>query len=91
MARAMSLMLMFILLAPMIAPVIGGYLLVWLGWRAIFWTLVICGFIAVLVVLVGLSMDYHVFVVNSSMRSPEGSIVASARNGSVRSVQDRQE
>ena len=54
MARAMSLMLMFILLAPMIAPVIGGYLLVWLGWRAIFWTLVVCGFIAVLVVLIGI-------------------------------------
>ena len=51
MARAMSLMLMFILLAPMIAPVIGGYLLVWIGWRAIFWTLVICGVAAILVVV----------------------------------------
>tara|TARA_B100000161_G_scaffold257268_1_gene221036 strand:+ start:23 stop:1234 length:1212 start_codon:yes stop_codon:yes gene_type:complete len=54
MARAMSLMLMFILLAPMIAPVIGGYLLVWIGWRAIFWTLVLCGALAVLVVLLGI-------------------------------------
>ena len=53
-ARAMSLMLMFILLAPMIAPVIGGYLLVWIGWRAVFWTLVLCGATAILVVLLGI-------------------------------------
>tara|TARA_B100000676_G_scaffold313284_1_gene393005 strand:- start:5247 stop:6440 length:1194 start_codon:yes stop_codon:yes gene_type:complete len=53
MARAMSLMLMFILLAPMISPVIGGYLLVWIGWRAIFWTLVICGVLAIVVVMIG--------------------------------------
>ena len=54
MARAMSLMLMFILLAPMVAPVVGGYLLVWIGWRAVFWTLVICGVIAILIVLFGI-------------------------------------
>ena len=54
MARAMSLMLMFILLAPMIASVIGGYLLVWIGWRAVFWTLVLCGATAILVVLLGI-------------------------------------
>ena len=54
MARAMSVMLMFILLAPMISPVIGGYLLVWIGWRAIFWTLVICGLLAIVVVMIGI-------------------------------------
>tara|TARA_Y100001970_G_scaffold37100_1_gene45759 strand:+ start:791 stop:1900 length:1110 start_codon:yes stop_codon:yes gene_type:complete len=54
MARAMSLMLMFILLAPMVAPVIGGYLLIWIGWRAVFWALVICGILAILVVLFGI-------------------------------------
>ena len=46
MARVMSLMLMLILCAPMIAPVIGGYLLVWMGWRAVFWALAICGVFA---------------------------------------------
>ena len=49
----MSLMLMFILVAPMIAPVLGGYLLVWIGWRAVFWALVICGVLAILIVLTG--------------------------------------
>ena len=41
MAKVMSLMLTIILFAPMVAPVIGGYVLVWFGWRAVFWTLVI--------------------------------------------------
>ena len=54
MARAMSLMLMFILFAPMIAPVIGGYLLIWIGWRSVFWTLSICGVLAALVVVFGI-------------------------------------
>tara|TARA_B100000700_G_scaffold329879_1_gene453415 strand:+ start:151 stop:921 length:771 start_codon:yes stop_codon:yes gene_type:complete len=45
---------MFILLAPMVAPVIGGYLLIWIGWRAVFWALVICGILAILVVLFGI-------------------------------------
>lgn len=51
MAKVMSLMLTIILFAPMIAPVIGGYLLVWIGWRSIFWALVIAGCIAIGVVV----------------------------------------
>lgn len=54
MARVMSLMLTIILFAPMIAPVIGGYVLVWFGWRAVFWTLAICGVLAIGVVLFGI-------------------------------------
>lgn len=54
MAKVMSLMLTIILFAPMVAPVIGGYVLVWLGWRAIFWTLVGAGVLAILVVVFGI-------------------------------------
>jgi len=54
MAKVMSLMLTIILFAPMIAPVIGGYVLVWFGWRAVFWTLVIFGVAAILVILFGI-------------------------------------
>lgn len=54
MAKVMSLMLTIILFAPMIAPVIGGYLLVWFGWRAVFWALVICGTVAIFVVVFGI-------------------------------------
>lgn len=55
MAKVMSLMLTIILFAPMIAPVIGGYVLVWFGWRAVFWTLVIFGVLAICVVLFGIN------------------------------------
>lgn len=54
MARAMSLMLTVILLAPMAAPVLGGYLLVWAGWRAVFWVLAVIGLAATLVVAFGM-------------------------------------
>lgn len=54
MAKVMSLMLTIILFAPMIAPVFGGYLLIWLGWRAVFWTLSIAGVAAICVVVLGI-------------------------------------
>ena len=54
MAKVMSLMLTIILFAPMIAPVFGGYLLIWLGWRAVFWALTICGIAAICVVAFGI-------------------------------------
>jgi len=38
-ARAMSLMMACTSIAPMLAPLIGGQILWFLGWRAIFWTL----------------------------------------------------
>ncbi len=48
-ARAMSLMMACTSLAPMMAPLIGGQILWFLGWRAIFWTLAAIGFLALLV------------------------------------------
>jgi DHA1 family bicyclomycin/chloramphenicol resistance-like MFS transporter len=38
-ARAMSLILLVMYVAPMLAPLIGGQILVWLDWPMIFWTL----------------------------------------------------
>lgn len=38
-ARVLSLMMMVTSIAPLIAPVTGGYILQFFGWRAIFWTL----------------------------------------------------
>jgi len=38
-ARAMSLMMACTSIAPMLAPLIGGQVLLFLGWRAIFWVL----------------------------------------------------
>jgi DHA1 family bicyclomycin/chloramphenicol resistance-like MFS transporter len=45
-ARAMSLMMACTSIAPMLAPLIGGQVLWFLGWRAIFWALAAIGVFA---------------------------------------------
>ena len=47
--RLMSLVTLFFGLAPAIAPIIGGWLFIGLGWRSIFWFLAAVGFILVAV------------------------------------------
>ncbi len=47
--RLMSLVTLFFGLAPAIAPIIGGWLFVGLGWRAIFWFLAAVGLLLVAV------------------------------------------
>ncbi len=49
-ARAMSFVMMIMSLAPLVAPIMGGYIFAHFGWRAIFWMLV--GFAALILVLV---------------------------------------
>ena len=48
-ARAMSLMMACTSIAPMLAPLIGGQILWYAGWRAIFWTLAGIGIFALAV------------------------------------------
>ncbi|MGR5175016.1 Bcr/CflA family multidrug efflux MFS transporter [Vibrio parahaemolyticus] len=38
-ARTMSFVTLVVTLAPLVAPMIGGHLAVWFGWRSIFWVL----------------------------------------------------
>jgi len=47
-ARAMSLMMACTSIAPMLAPLIGGQVLWFMGWRAIFWSLALIGVIALI-------------------------------------------
>jgi DHA1 family bicyclomycin/chloramphenicol resistance-like MFS transporter len=49
-ARAMSFVMMVMAFAPLIAPILGGQIFTYLGWRAIFWLML--GFGALLVALV---------------------------------------
>jgi len=49
-ARAMSFVMMVMAFAPLIAPILGGQIFTYFGWRAIFWLMV--GFGAFLVMLV---------------------------------------
>ncbi|KLV07136.1 multidrug transporter [Photobacterium aquae] len=40
-ARMMSFITLVMTVAPLIAPMLGGYLAIWFGWRSIFWVLAI--------------------------------------------------
>jgi len=42
--RVFSMLMLVNGVAPVAAPLIGGYILLWFGWRAIFWTLAGIGF-----------------------------------------------
>ncbi|MFM2590135.1 Bcr/CflA family multidrug efflux MFS transporter [Vibrio sp. TBV020] len=50
-ARAMSFVTLVITIAPLIAPMIGGYVAVWFGWRAIFWILAAFSLVVIALVL----------------------------------------
>lgn len=50
-ARAMSFVTLVITIAPLVAPMIGGYLAVWFGWRSIFWLLAVFALIVIAMVL----------------------------------------
>ncbi|HWA12248.1 MAG TPA: Bcr/CflA family multidrug efflux MFS transporter [Burkholderiales bacterium] len=53
-ARMFSLLMLIMGVAPILAPLAGGYLLVWSGWRAIFWVLASFGAACVVAVAVRL-------------------------------------
>lgn len=44
-ARVMSYVIVVMMVVPLLAPLIGGYVLIWFGWRAIFWLLLLLGVI----------------------------------------------
>jgi DHA1 family bicyclomycin/chloramphenicol resistance-like MFS transporter len=48
-ARTLSLLFVVMAIAPMVAPIIGGQVLVFFGWRAIFWALAGYGVICLLI------------------------------------------
>ncbi|MDN5864653.1 MAG: Bcr/CflA family multidrug efflux MFS transporter [Gammaproteobacteria bacterium] len=50
-ARAMSFVMMVMAFAPLAAPIIGGQIFTWLGWRAIFWLMLGYAFFVMLVLI----------------------------------------
>lgn len=53
-ARAMSFVMMVMSVAPLVAPLLGGQVLAWLGWRAIFW--ILAGFAVAALGMVALAL-----------------------------------
>lgn len=50
-ARMMSFITLVVTLAPLVAPMVGGHLAVWFGWRSIFWLLAIFSIVVILLVV----------------------------------------
>ena len=53
-AQIMSQMMFIVAFAPLMAPLLGGQLLIWVGWRPIFWVLVVYGILCWVMVYVAL-------------------------------------
>jgi DHA1 family bicyclomycin/chloramphenicol resistance-like MFS transporter len=52
-ARAFSTLILVMGVAPILAPLLGGYVLLWLGWQAIFWALALFGLACLVAVATG--------------------------------------
>lgn len=50
-AHTLSIMHVVTMIAPLIAPLIGGYLMLWFGWRSLFLVLFLFGFVCFIAVL----------------------------------------
>ena len=50
-SRAMSFITLVITLAPLVAPMLGGHIAIWFGWRGIFWCLAVFSLIVIALVL----------------------------------------
>jgi DHA1 family bicyclomycin/chloramphenicol resistance-like MFS transporter len=50
-SRMMSFVMLVTTIAPLLAPMIGGAVLVWFSWHMIFWILAVAGLLAMIAVL----------------------------------------
>ncbi|MCG6200209.1 Bcr/CflA family multidrug efflux MFS transporter [Psychromonas antarctica] len=80
-ARTMSFIVLVMTLAPLIAPLLGGYMTIWFGWRSIFWLIALIA----LVVIVAISFKIpetlpidkrHPFRVHSVLRNYRSLVVS---------------
>ncbi|CAH0540256.1 Bcr/CflA family multidrug efflux MFS transporter [Vibrio marisflavi] len=49
-AKAMSFITLVMTLAPLVAPMLGGHLAMWFGWRSIYWVLAVYAVVALIMV-----------------------------------------
>lgn len=50
-ARTMSFVILVMTIAPLLAPLVGGYMAVWFGWRSIFWLLALIALLVIAAVI----------------------------------------
>ncbi|RYH47391.1 MAG: Bcr/CflA family multidrug efflux MFS transporter [Alcaligenaceae bacterium] len=58
-ARALSMLMLIMGLAPILAPLIGGQLLIFTGWRAMFWVMMLIGAALLLCVIFIMRESLH--------------------------------
>ncbi|PCS22378.1 MFS family multidrug transport protein, bicyclomycin resistance protein [Candidatus Enterovibrio escicola] len=51
-ARTISFITLVMTVAPLIAPLMGGYLSLWFGWRSIFWVLAIFAVLVIVLIVI---------------------------------------
>ncbi|GLS90561.1 Bcr/CflA family drug resistance efflux transporter [Psychromonas marina] len=51
-ARTMSFIVLVMTLAPLIAPLLGGYMAVWFGWRSIFWLIALIALLVIAAIVI---------------------------------------
>lgn len=51
-ARTMSFIVLVMTLAPLIAPLLGGYMAVWFGWRSIFWLIALIALLVIAAIII---------------------------------------
>jgi DHA1 family bicyclomycin/chloramphenicol resistance-like MFS transporter len=80
-ARILSILLSLRSVGPLVAPLAGGVIVTWLGWRAIFWTLVVFGAVLGSAAFLGLEESRTEAVAACSRsESPIGAYAAILRN-----------
>jgi len=80
-ARIFSMLLTLRGVGPIVAPIAGGVIVTWLGWRAIFWAVTLFGLTLGLSVLFGLEESRTAAVAaRARSESPIGAYVAALKN-----------
>lgn len=51
-ARTMSFIVLVMTLAPLVAPLVGGHMAVWFGWRSIFWLIALLALLVIIAIMV---------------------------------------
>jgi DHA1 family bicyclomycin/chloramphenicol resistance-like MFS transporter len=51
-ARTMSFIVLVMTLAPLVAPLLGGYMAVWFGWRSIFWLIALIALLVIVAITI---------------------------------------
>ena len=50
-ARTMSFIVLVMTLAPLVAPLVGGYMTLWFGWRSIFWLIALIALLVIVAII----------------------------------------